>query len=46
MFADLQADSAADLIRRGLNVHAFNQRSVVGILDMIRMIGAMVDASA
>src|SRR5271166_2853619 len=44
-FSDLQADIAADLIRRGLNVHAFNQRSVAGILDMIRMLGAMVDAS-
>jgi iron complex transport system substrate-binding protein len=44
-FSDLQANIAADLIRRGLNVHAFNQRSVAGILDMIRMFGAMVDAS-
>jgi iron complex transport system substrate-binding protein len=44
-FSDLQADIAADLIRRGLDVHAFNQRSVEGILKMIRMLGAMVDAS-
>jgi iron complex transport system substrate-binding protein len=44
-FSDLQANIAADLIRRGLNIHAFNQRSVVGILDMIRVLGAMVDAS-
>jgi iron complex transport system substrate-binding protein len=44
-FSDLQADIAADLIRRGLDVHAFNQRSVAGILDMIRTIGAMVGAS-
>src|SRR6266478_3682720 len=44
-FSDLQANIAADLIRRGLNVHASNQRSVAGILDMIRMLGAMVDAS-
>src|ERR1700726_448529 len=44
-FSDLQADIAADLIRRGLDVHAFNQRSVAGILDMIRMLGALVDAS-
>src|ERR1700756_2843224 len=43
-FSDLQANIVADLIRRGLNVHAFNQRSVAGILDMIRMLGAMVDA--
>ena len=44
-FSDLQADIAADLIRRGLDVHVFNQRSVAGILDMIRMVGAIVDAS-
>jgi iron complex transport system substrate-binding protein len=44
-FSDLQADIDADLIRRGLDVHAFNQRSVAGILEMIRMLGAMVDAS-
>jgi iron complex transport system substrate-binding protein len=44
-FSDLQADIAADLIRRGLDLHAFNQRTVAGILDMIRMLGAMVDAS-
>jgi len=43
-FSDLQADIVADLIRRGLNVHTFNQRTVAGILDMIRMVGAMVDA--
>src|SRR6516164_7069273 len=43
-FSDLQANIVADLIRRGLNVHAFNQRTVAGILDMIRMLGAMVDA--
>ena len=44
-FSDLQADIVADLIRRGLDVHAFNQRTVAGILDMIRMLGAMVEAS-
>jgi iron complex transport system substrate-binding protein len=44
-FSDLQADIAADLIRRGVDVHAFNQRSIVGIFDMIRTLGAMVDAS-
>jgi iron complex transport system substrate-binding protein len=44
-FSDLQADIAADLIRRGIEVHAFNQRTVAGILDMIRMVGAMVGAS-
>jgi iron complex transport system substrate-binding protein len=44
-FSDLQADIVANLIRRGLDVHAFNQRTVAGILDMIRMLGTMVDAS-
>ena len=44
-FSDLQADIVTDLIRRGLNVHAFNQRSVAGILEMIRMLGAMVMTS-
>jgi iron complex transport system substrate-binding protein len=43
-FSDLQADIAADLIRRGLKLHAFNQRSVAEILEMIRMVGAMADA--
>jgi iron complex transport system substrate-binding protein len=43
-FSDLQADIVADLIRCGLNVHGFNQRTVAGILDMIRMLGAIVDA--
>jgi len=43
-FSDLQAVIVADLIRRGLNVHAFNQRTVAEILDMIRVLGAMVDA--
>jgi iron complex transport system substrate-binding protein len=43
-FSDLQADIAADLIRRGLAVRSFNQRSVAGILDMIRMLGALVEA--
>ena len=44
-FSDLQADIVADLVRRGIDVHAFNQRTITGILDMIRMVGAMVDAN-
>jgi iron complex transport system substrate-binding protein len=44
-FSDLQADIAADLIRRGFDLHAFNQRSLAGILDMVRTLGAMVDVS-
>src|SRR5262249_18788111 len=34
-FSDLQADIAAELIRRNVAVHAFNQRDIAGILDMI-----------
>ena len=41
-FSDLQADIAAELIRAGIEVHVFNQRSVVEILRMIATLGAMV----
>lgn len=41
-FSDLQAEIVASLIREGIEVHAFNQRSVAGILDMVRMVGAIV----
>ena len=41
-FSDLQADIAAELIRRNIAVHAFNQRDVAGIFDMIRTLGALV----
>jgi iron complex transport system substrate-binding protein len=44
-FSDLQAEIAAELIRRGIAVHAFNQRTIAGIFDMIRMVGAMVGAA-
>jgi iron complex transport system substrate-binding protein len=44
-FSDLQADIAAELIRRNIAVHAFNQRDVAGIFDMIRTLGALVGAS-
>ena len=43
-FSDLQADIVADLIRRGLQVHAFNHRTVEGVFDMIRTVGALVAA--
>lgn len=45
-FSDLQADIVAVLIRRGLEVHAFNHRTIAGILDMIRTVGAIVGADA
>jgi iron complex transport system substrate-binding protein len=44
-FSDLQADIAATLIRAGIDVHAFNQRTIPEILDMIRTLGALVGAA-
>jgi iron complex transport system substrate-binding protein len=44
-FSDLQADIVAELIRANVAVHAFNQRDVAGIFDMIRTLGALVGAS-
>ncbi len=44
-FSDLQADIVAELIRANVAVHAFNQRDVAGIFDMIRTLGALVGAA-
>ena len=41
-FSDLQADLAAELVRRGIPVMTFNQRSVSEILQMIRVLGGIV----
>ncbi len=41
-FSDLQADLCAELVRRGMNVVVFNQRSVAEILQMIAMLGGLV----
>src|SRR3989440_8866858 len=41
-FSDLQADLVAELVRRGMNVVVFNQRSIAEILQMIRMLGGLV----
>ena len=43
-FSDLQADIAADLIRRGMTVLTFNQRSVNEILQVIRTVADLVGA--
>lgn len=45
-FSDLQADLAAELIRRGITVMTFNQRSVGEILQMIRMLGGLLGRQA
>ncbi len=41
-FSDLQADIAAELIKQGITLMAYNQRDVAGILAMIRHLGATV----
>lgn len=41
-FSDLQADIAAELIRRGVQVLVFNQRSVPEILNMILTLGRLI----
>src|SRR3954453_8864433 len=45
-FSDLQADLCAELVRRGMNVVVFNQRSVDEILQMIAMLGGLVGCQA
>ncbi len=45
-FSDLQADIASQLVRHGIEVHVFNQRSVAEILRMIRMLGGMIGCEA
>src|SRR5216684_1383453 len=41
-FSDLQADLVSELVRRGMNVVVFNQRSVAEILQMIGMLGGLI----
>jgi iron complex transport system substrate-binding protein len=45
-FSDLQAEIARDLIRAGVNVLIFNQRSVQEILQMIGTLARIVNADA
>jgi iron complex transport system substrate-binding protein len=44
-FSNLQADIAAELIRAGVEVHIFNQRSVQDILRMIMTVGRLMDVT-
>jgi iron complex transport system substrate-binding protein len=44
-FSDLQADLGAELVRRGLPVVTFNQRTIAEILQTIRMLGGLVGAA-
>lgn len=45
-FSDIQADIAQALIKAGVEVWVANHRSVEGILDYIRRLGALVGAAA
>jgi iron complex transport system substrate-binding protein len=45
-FSDLQADIGAELVKRGYPVMLFNQRSVAEILQMVRLLGALVGVAA
>lgn len=40
-FSDLQADLARELVKRGVPVMVFNQRSLAEILQAVRVIGAL-----
>ncbi len=44
-FSDIQADIAAELVRRGVEVWISNHRSVDGIIDYVRRLGALVGAA-
>ncbi|MGO1001753.1 cobalamin-binding protein [Lysobacter sp. CA196] len=43
-FSDIQAEIASELIKHGIEVWISNHRSVAGILDYIRRLGALVGA--
>src|SRR5690242_4788931 len=45
-FSDIQADIARDLVKAGIEVWISNHRSVAGIIDYIRRLGALVGAHA
>jgi iron complex transport system substrate-binding protein len=45
-FSDIQADIAAELVRRGVEVWISNHRSVAQIVDYVRRLGALVGAPA
>ena len=44
-FSDIQADIARDLVKAGVEVWIANHRSVDGILDYVRRLGALVGAA-
>lgn len=42
-FSDMQADICRELAGAGIEVHLFNQRSIAGILHMVRVLATLVD---
>ncbi len=44
-FSDLQADIAAELIKQGVEVYVFNQRSLSDIFRMMRTLGRLINAA-
>lgn len=45
-FSDIQSEIAGELIKRGVEVWISNHRSVEGIIDYVRRLGALVGAGA
>jgi iron complex transport system substrate-binding protein len=45
-FSDVQAEIASELIRRGVTVLAFNQRSIAEIFEMIAVLSRVVEKQA
>jgi iron complex transport system substrate-binding protein len=41
-FSDMQADICAELVRAGVEVHIFNQRSINEIFQMLQTLGALI----
>lgn len=41
-FSDMQADISAALIKSGIQVHVFNQRTIQGILEMVQTLGSLI----
>ena len=44
-FSDIQADIVHALVKHGLNVHVFNQRTLAEVYDAMRLTGALVGAT-
>jgi iron complex transport system substrate-binding protein len=44
-FSDMQADIVRDLVKAGIEVHVFNQRSLEGMLAMVQVVGALAGES-